>query len=189
MFDSKPTMRKVSARTFEMVTPLIWTGTKNDTFVVPTGFVTDLASVPQFMMWLIPPYGAYTEAAILHDYLIVHLINHPEPALRVPSRDVDGIFRRVMHDLGTPWMDRWTMWAAVRLASLFNSRRARGRQVLQDAPAVVGIGLLAGLVNLIGAVGVLISLALGSPFRLLRPKVEPRSIARREPPAAPHERN
>src|SRR3954470_10153630 len=117
--------------------PLVWTGTKGDTFVVPTGFVTDFATVPRFLHWEVSPYGAYTRAAVLHDWLLVSLA---EWAQRNPaqesggyvsfppanSRDCDGIFRRVMEDLGVPWAKRWTMWAAVRWASLFNARRAYG---------------------------------------------------------------
>ena len=35
---------------------------------VPTGFVTDLASVPQMFWSLLPRDGAYLHAAIVHDY-------------------------------------------------------------------------------------------------------------------------
>ena len=40
-----------------------------DTFTVPAGFVTDFASVPRVFVWLLPRYGRWTQAAILHDYL------------------------------------------------------------------------------------------------------------------------
>lgn len=188
MFDSELSIRSVTATTWELTQPLVWTGTQGDTFVVESGFVTDFASVPRFMHWRVLPYGPYTRAAVLHDWLITHLINHPDPTLRVTSRDVDGIFRRVMHDLGTPWSTRWTMWAAVRIASLFSPHRARGRQFARDLPAVLGVALVAIPINLPGAVGVLLSLALGAPFSWFRPSPGPR----RKPggsPAAPHERN
>jgi hypothetical protein len=157
-FDSELSIHARTATTWVLTSPLTWTGTQGDTFVVPVGFVTDFATVPRFLHWLVLPYGAYTRAAVLHDYLIEERINHPDPALRVTSRDTDGVFRRVMQELGVPWAKRWTMWAAVRAAALFNSRRARGRQFWRDAPRVFGIALLAGPVILPGAVGVLISL-------------------------------
>src|SRR5438128_934582 len=70
MFDSELSIRGAGPRTWELTMPLIWTGTKGDTFVVPTGFVTDFASVPRFLHWLVSPYGAYTRAAVLHDWLL-----------------------------------------------------------------------------------------------------------------------
>ena len=51
--------------------PLVYTiGSSNDSITVPTGFVTDLASIPQ-MLWSIGlrPEGQYSRAAIIHDYL------------------------------------------------------------------------------------------------------------------------
>jgi uncharacterized membrane protein (DUF2068 family) len=159
-FDSELSIRAVGPTTWSLLAPLIWTGTKGDTFVVPVGYTTDFASVPRFLHWLVLPYGPYTRAAVLHDYLITDRINNPDPTLRVASRDVDGIFRRVMEELGVSWAKRWTMWAAVRAAALFNPRRAPGRQFLADAPRVVGMAVLAIPLILPGAVGVLISLGL-----------------------------
>ena len=41
---------------------------KTETITVPTGFVTDLASVPRAMWWLIAPFDI-ARAAIIHDLL------------------------------------------------------------------------------------------------------------------------
>jgi hypothetical protein len=171
-FDTELAVGGVGPTTWRLLAPLIWTGTRGDTFTVPVGFVTDFATVPRFLHWLVSPYGAYTRAAVLHDWLLVELAewtkthpregletyNHSEPPAN--SRDADGIFRRVMEDLGVPWAKRWTMWAAVRLAALFNSHRAYGRDFWSDAPKVFGVGLLAAPVVTLGAVGVLLSLGL-----------------------------
>ena len=40
--------------------------------LVPAGFVTDLASIPQLLWNVLPPIGAYDEAAVVHDYLFQH---------------------------------------------------------------------------------------------------------------------
>lgn len=180
-FDSELSIRARNATTWELTLPLIWTGSKGDTFVVPAGFVTDFATVPRFLHWLVLPYGPYTRAAVLHDWLLTELARwearyaadfpgltrrsrysilrvayHP-PAT---SRDTDGIFRLVMEQLGVPWTKRWLMWAAVRAAALFNSRRAYGRQFWRDAPKVGGLFLLALPVLLPGTIGVLVSLGI-----------------------------
>ncbi len=173
MFNSELSIRAATATTWELAEPLVWTGTKGDTFTVPAGFVTDFATSPRFLHWLVLPYGAYTRAAVLHDWLLTELAIwtrarprtdgrdwnplSPPPA---DSRDTDGIFRKVMEELGVPWAKRWTMWAAVRLAACFNADRAYGRRFGRDAAKVFGLALLAGPVVLPGAVGVLISLGI-----------------------------
>ena len=35
---------------------------------LPTGFVTDFASVPRPLWWLYPKWGKYGNAAVIHDY-------------------------------------------------------------------------------------------------------------------------
>lgn len=168
-FDSELSIQAATPTTWRLLAPLIWTGTRGDTFTVPVGFETDFATVPRFLHWLVSPYGAYTRAAVLHDWLLVELARWTDETRNggargwlppANSRDTDGIFRRVMEDLGVPWPKRWTMWAAVRVAALFNSRRAYGRYFLRDAPRVLAIGLPAFPLIVWGAVGVLISLSL-----------------------------
>ena len=183
-FDSRLSVQEASDDTWCVLAPLIWTGTEGDTFTVPVGFVTDFATVPRFLIWKIRPYGPYTRAAVLHDWLLVELavwwkarpanwdeggydwIKNGPPAT---SRETDGIFRRAMEDLGVSWLTRWQMWAAVRLASCFNSRRSYGRQFWRDAPAVFGILLASAPILLPGALGALISLILAWPFTGRRP--------------------
>ena len=92
---------------WELLSPLIYRG-KWETFQVPQGFVTDFASTPRLIWWLIPPYGRYTRAAVLHDWF------YRIRADMMPRKEADGIFRRVMREEGVGWR-RWVMWAAVRL--------------------------------------------------------------------------
>jgi hypothetical protein len=90
--------------------PLVYDGDQQR-FTVPAEFVTDFASVPRIFVWLIPTYGSYTKAAILHDYLC--------RTGEVTRRDADGIFRRCLLESGVPFLRRWMMWAAVRLGGRF----------------------------------------------------------------------
>jgi hypothetical protein len=173
-FDSELSIQARTATTWTLIAPLIWTGTKGDTFTVPIGFVTDFATIPRFLHWLVSPYGAYTRAAVLHDWLLVSLASWSEdkvmaeavngttqqPQPPANSRDTDGIFRRVMQDLGVSWSTRWLMWAGVRWGALFNSRRAYGRDFGKDAIKVLGISLVALPVVLPGVLGVVISLGI-----------------------------
>jgi hypothetical protein len=163
-FDSELTIRAVGPVTWKLMAPLIWTGTRGDTFTVPSGFVTDFATVPRFLHWLVSPYGAYTRAAVLHDWLLVELAawtrgdentSEDPPA---DSHDTDGIFRRVMQDLGVPFIQRWIMWTGVRWAALFNPLRSYRRQIPRDLPRMIPASLLILPFALPGVVGVLISL-------------------------------
>lgn len=37
---------------------------------VPEGTVTDFASVPRFLWGMFPPIGKYTQASVVHDFLV-----------------------------------------------------------------------------------------------------------------------
>jgi hypothetical protein len=117
--DGDVLVRQLDAKRWELRAPVIYQGAR-DTFVVPENFVTDFASIPRLVVWLIPRYGLYTRAAILHDYLCTK-----KPVHRA---DADGLFRRSMHELGVSAPRRWMMWAAVRAFSLM--RRADLKQWL-----------------------------------------------------------
>jgi hypothetical protein len=121
---------------WQLVYPVRYSGAV-DTFEVPAGYRTDFASVPRIAVWLIPTFGRYTAAAILHDYLITDQI----PAGRVSSIDTDGLFRRVMRELGVPPVKRWLMWAGVRWGALVNPTRRAGWW--RTAPQVLVITALA----------------------------------------------
>jgi hypothetical protein len=161
-FDSELAVEAATATTWRLTRPLIYTGLRGDTWVVPSGYLTDFATVPRFLHWLTLPYGAYTRAAVLHDYLLGLVSNYVSghtPTLVVSSRDADGVFRLAMQELGVPFMKRWTMWAAVRVAALTNPRRAPGRAFRRDLWRVTLVLLGAAPLLLPGVVGVLLSLA------------------------------
>lgn len=158
-FGSDLAIRGKTALTWVLTEDLVWTG-ESDTIIVPAGFETDFATSPRFLHWLWLPYGAYTRAAVLHDYLLDLIAaahrNGTEPPFT--SRDADGIFRVAMRDLSVGYPKRWLGWTAVRWGALFNSERAYGRDFRKDALKVLGISLLALPVILDGVIGVLLSL-------------------------------
>ncbi|AEH08021.1 MULTISPECIES: DUF1353 domain-containing protein [Protofrankia] len=100
---------------WRLLEPVSYEG-KEQVFTVPTGFTTDFASVPRFLTWLVPTYGRYTKAAILHDWLW-----KLTDAGDFDHADADGIFRWAMRELDVAFLRRWLMWAAVRLAGVRKS--------------------------------------------------------------------
>lgn len=92
--------------------------TVHETFVVPRGFVTDLASIPRLLWVVLPPIGENERAAVLHDWLYT--------TGKVSRARADAIFRRAMAEDGVGFFTRWTMWAGVRLGGWAHWKRRRG---------------------------------------------------------------
>lgn len=116
-----------------LTSPLTYQG-KYDEWVVPSGFSTDFASVPRFLWWLFPPYGRHTKAAVVHDYLYAERPlalyasrgKRGVPGYHTITRvDADGLFRRMMRELGVPAWRRWAMYLGVRLGGWVVWRRRR----------------------------------------------------------------
>ena len=130
------TVRSSGAEEWELLEPLVYLGNRQR-FAVPAGFRTDFATVPRVVVWLVPRWGLYTRAAVLHDWLVVEGI----VTGAVTARDADGLFRRVLRESGVPVVRRWLMWCGVRWGALADPRRRRGW--LLSAPGVLVITLLA----------------------------------------------
>jgi hypothetical protein len=152
-FDSPPlTVRRATDQLWEVVEPLVYRG-RQDTFVVPAGFRTDFASVPRVVVWLIPRFGRYTPAAVLHDWLVTTGLDTGA----VSSRDADGIFRRVLREQDVPPVRRWLMWCGVRWGATLSPRRRPGWW--RDALRVLALSLAAA--PLVVPPAVVITAALG----------------------------
>jgi len=88
--------------------------------IVPDGFLTDFASVPWFLAWIVPPYGrGWTKPAILHDFLYSETGNC--------SRFLaDSLFREAMYSEGVPFWRRALMYYAVRICGRTSWRKRSG---------------------------------------------------------------
>ncbi|MFE4465636.1 DUF1353 domain-containing protein [Oerskovia sp. NPDC056781] len=141
---------------------------------VPTGLVTDLASVPMPLWGVVASYGRQTLPAILHDATSRAVADSDRPASsrRAARRDADRLFRGTLRETGTGPVRRWLMWAAVRI---FGSLPVVVAFLLAVVAGVVALGLrVAGagtdggggpwlvgvLVVAAAALGVLLTLAL-----------------------------
>lgn len=86
---------------------------------VPQGFPTDGATVPRALWALLPYWGTYSRAAVVHDYLLIRLRTgdpHPEAPTR---RQADRIFLEAMEVCGTGRIVRTLMYWAVRARSIY----------------------------------------------------------------------
>ena len=65
-----------------------------DIIHVPEDYVTDFASIPRFLWSVLPPFGKYSQAAVVHDILCD---NHTRP-----SEETHDIFLEAMEVLNVP---------------------------------------------------------------------------------------
>lgn len=75
--------------------------------VVPKGFITDFASVPQLFWNILPPWGTYGKAAVLHDW------NYKKQEFT--RKFCDDILMESMTTLGVPKWKRVAIYLGVRL--------------------------------------------------------------------------
>ena len=90
-----------------------------DLVTIPTGFVTDGASIPWFLWSILPPFGPYLPAAAAHDFLYF--------AATFSRKGADQIFLRIMEDLEVPLWKRRIMYRGVRVGGWWGWRKHRRR--------------------------------------------------------------
>ncbi len=120
-------LRHMPGSYYLTLNPFPYVGAR-DEWTVPAWFRTDLTSVPRPFRWLIDVGGDHAPAAVLHDYLtrpapVPDWITLSSGGRHLPMQgpplvnrsDADGVFRRVLHELGVSAPCRWLMWAGVRV--------------------------------------------------------------------------
>tara|TARA_Y100000991_G_scaffold174665_1_gene136544 strand:+ start:356 stop:802 length:447 start_codon:yes stop_codon:yes gene_type:complete len=97
------------------------------TITVPTGFVTDLASVPRAMWWAIAPFDV-ARAAIIHDLLYKTIrqyrwkMKDKEDKQLIKEAKVasDKVFKLGMQD-AEPKVARWKIYSSWKAVDLFGN--------------------------------------------------------------------
>lgn len=74
--------------------------------VVSTGFLTDFASVPWFVQWVIPKWGKYGNPAVIHDWLYWTQVT--------TRKEADDIFLDAMNVTGVGCLRKYAIYFAVR---------------------------------------------------------------------------
>ncbi len=143
-------LRHMPGSFYLTLAPFPYVGAR-DEWLIEAGFRTDLTSRPKPFGWLIDVGGDHAPASVLHDFLR----RHPE---LISASDADGVFRRVLHELGISAPRRWLMWAGVRVGT--GMKDATG----QDWYYVLLLAVPAALFLL---VPLLVVLPFGALFRLI----------------------
>lgn len=121
---------------WRLLAPVVYLG-RYGTYAVPSGYVTDFASVPRLIWWAFPQSGRWNPAAIVHDWLITDGLK----AGFITSPQVDAEFRRALRACGVGFVRRWLMWAGVRWAAVLNPVRRPGW--LRTLPLLLLVSALA----------------------------------------------
>ncbi len=96
---------------FMLFAPLVFfSDILNRDIIVPSGFVTDFASIPWWLHSIVQVNGKHRRAAVVHDYLCVY---KKEEGIDQPC--ADKIFREAMRVLDVRWSQRGAMYKAVRM--------------------------------------------------------------------------
>lgn len=111
---------------WELAQDLVYEG-HTDRFVVPSGFLTDFASVPRIVQSIAPKMGKQNRAAVLHDWCYQHapLLLRESGYVPITRRDADRIFRRVMREEGVNIVRRNVFFFAVRIGGWLPWAKAR----------------------------------------------------------------
>ena len=144
------TLHKVPGGQYELREPFEYVDPHGKSYIVPRSgkLGTDLASIPAFASWLIPKDGRHTQAALLHDAMIVDAAKGEVPDYIGPpvkdDEEADRIFREGMQASGVPFVRRWMIWTAVAMRSLWMSRGPWHKvRLLVSVPLFAIFGLFA----------------------------------------------
>lgn len=106
---------------WRVLTPFSYKISETEWVTVPAGYLTDGASVPKIFWNIIPPWGQYGQAAVVHDiiceYLTIIKDGVPE---RVSRARCDEILNEAMESLGVPALKRLTIYSAVCMYRIFS---------------------------------------------------------------------
>lgn len=90
--------------------------------IIPAGFTTDFASTPRITWWLLPPWGSYGKATVVHDYLREGnemIVNNK--LMPVSAKTADWIFMEAMTVLKVKVPVRIVMYSAVVISRYYNN--------------------------------------------------------------------
>lgn len=107
---------------FTLVQPLTYYNATFPTTVIPTGFKTDLASIPRVIQNILPPVGLYDAAAVVHDFL------YQTAPRGIDRGTADRVLLDAMDELGVSRATRWTIYLGVRSGGWMTWNRYRDAQ-------------------------------------------------------------
>jgi hypothetical protein len=78
-----------------------------DSVTAPLGYVTDFATVPRLLRWLVPVDGKHRLAALVHDVCYDYNL--------MPRKEADRLFLKIMLQDGVRPITAYAMYGVVRI--------------------------------------------------------------------------
>jgi len=115
-FIVKPTYEKFDADRIILTSEMKYRWKRRGVVLtVPAGFKSDLATIPAFLQWVIPPDGSlWALAAILHDWAMKQT-RLKKPEIELTVAEADSLLYDGIRDLGGSLFTAWVFWLAVSL--------------------------------------------------------------------------
>lgn len=113
------TVETSDGRNVIIIKPFTYTCENGEVISVPEFDTSDGTSTPRFIWTIIPPFGVYWKAAVLHDFLY--------RATTLTKDRCDDLLYEAMIRLGTDKLEAWNIYEGVRIGgqSYFDEDRAK----------------------------------------------------------------
>ncbi len=118
----------IDGRHVRLLESLVYETETGELIIVPAGAESDGCSTPQTIWNLLPPFGTYWLAAVLHDYLYRQTAR--------PKPECDLLFLEAMASLGVDLLTRETIYEGVRLGGAWafdDDRRPKLQEFMRRA--------------------------------------------------------
>lgn len=111
------TVSTSDGRNFVLLNSVIYIAKDGTKWIIPADTTSDGASTPRFTWDVLPPFGAYWRAAVLHDAAYRGtLVNADGGEANLPKDKCDNLLLEAMELCGVDIIDRQAIYQAVRLA-------------------------------------------------------------------------
>lgn len=118
------------------VTNWIYANTPFGNIFIHPDFVTDGASIPWYVRWLIPKSGKWNRAALFHDYLYKYggFWNEKAEWIAVTRQEADDIYYGLMRSRGVSKKNAQTQWTGLKAGGwvAWNKHRRNDKQWKKD---------------------------------------------------------
>ena len=116
-------------RRWTLVHPLVYERGEYESgrlITCPEGFITDGPTIPRIFWAVLPVWGSWGKAGVVHDWLCFCIASgKPNPEAKTRT-EADAIFYEVMTVLGVSFITRWLLYIGVRIGTIFNVRTTMG---------------------------------------------------------------
>lgn len=100
-------LKDIDGNVWELMQPFGYITLSDEIIRIPTGFITDLASIPWLFRRILPKSGPYNRSCVIHDWCYkTHLFERSK---------CDDILLEAMEFEGVGYLTRYTIYWAVRI--------------------------------------------------------------------------